>query len=94
LEADVFGKDTEQYRTLCFYYNLRLVSDEDLNEYAKSIFERRECDPEVIRRIFAPIPPDAPSHLVKRAKALSNCRDIPGLDLKQVYQEILEWKLQ
>jgi hypothetical protein len=92
LEEDILGKNADQYRKICFSYNLTSASDEDLIEYSKSILENRECNPEVIKRLYASIPTDAPSHLVSKARVMCNCQDIPDLDLEHIYKEILIWE--
>jgi hypothetical protein len=96
LEDAILSKDSEEYRHLCFCYNLRLISDEDLVESEKADYEQREIDPEVAKRVYAPIPPDAPTDLVNKAKALAFSDDrIPILDSEErekIHAEFIEWE--
>lgn len=70
LENSLLAKDRDGYRHLCFGYNLKMISDEDLLECLKAIYEGREMDPEVQRRVYRPIPPNAPTYLIDKARAL------------------------
>ena len=70
IEDTFFGFDSERYRNLCWQYNLITgkIRGSDLCEEALALLERRELDPEIEKRMYAPIPSDAPKHFVERAK--------------------------
>jgi len=96
IETALEDKTGERYRNLCFHYNLHLCDDLDLCEAALSIFEGRPMDPETEKRLYAPIPPDAPKHLIEQAR---RWRDTPAKfsdkteeDWEQEYKELLEHK--
>jgi hypothetical protein len=95
IENSLFGVGADQYRQLCLCFNLKQLSDEDLNELELSSLERRPCDPGVERRAYAPIPPDTPQYFIDKAKALmSRPVDIDGedIDREKAYQEALEFR--
>ena len=70
IEDTFFAFNPERYRKLCWQYNLITgkIRSSDLCEEALAILERRELDPEIEKRIYAPIPSDAPKHFIERAK--------------------------
>ena len=95
LEKALLDNDSEYYRMLCFEYNLKRVDPEDLCECALAIIDRRDMDPETAKRIYAPIPPDAPAALVEEAKR-GVLSPPPQFDsdrsIEQIRQEFIDYR--
>ncbi|GEM_PF-3480376 len=96
IETALEDKTGEQYRQLCFHYNLHFCDDLDLCEAALSIYEQRPMDPETEKRLYAPIPPDAPKHLIEQARRWRDTTVVPPdkteEEWEQEYRELLEYK--
>jgi hypothetical protein len=94
IEATLFGVDAEQYRLLCHAYNLHRISEEDLIESILAPLEGRELNPEIEKQLSAPIPPDAPRHLIEKAKRSLLSRPEPMDDekIEEIRREVVEFR--
>lgn len=94
LEDSLFSSNADEYRKLCFSFNLFSCSDEDLIEAGKSILEERPMDSGTMERLYAPIPVNASQYRIDKAKASHpeaiSCGDenFP----QKVYENLLDYE--
>jgi hypothetical protein len=93
IENILEATEGDKYREICLSYNLMFLSDEDLQELIEAIYGRRPINPETEKRAYAPIPPDAPAHLIKEAEAKALMHfEVSDEDLKGIMDKYLEDK--
>jgi len=89
LEEAIHDPKDEEYRGICFHYNLPLVSDKAIKESILAIFEERPLDPVFYR----PIPPGTPKRYIDEARqaywqSLHQSKHMTSEEIQDLEQEI------
>jgi len=91
IEDYYFGGSADDYREICFNYNLRRVGDLVLNETIIALIEGGEYPPILADKLYAPIPRGTPKHIIEEAEIGADIDvNMSSTKLQNTYRKAIE----